>query len=84
MIDRLAPSQVTAVVGLLEALLDPAAKSIANAPVDDEPETEKERVAVAESKAWFEQRKGIGISHEEILSEFGLTPDRSKERKGQV
>jgi hypothetical protein len=51
LIERLAPTQVSAVVGLLEAMLDPVSRAIANAPVDDEPETEEEREAVAESKA---------------------------------
>ena len=71
LIDRLAQSQVPAVVGILEALLDPVSRAIANAPVDDEPETEEERQAVARSKAWFKQRGGQGIPHEEVLAEFG-------------
>jgi hypothetical protein len=32
LIERLAPSQVSVVVGMLEALLDPVARAIANAP----------------------------------------------------
>ncbi len=75
LIERLAPSQVAAVVGLLEAMLDPVSRAIAHAPVDDEPETEEERQAVAESKAWFERHGGQGIAHEEVLADFGLTPD---------
>jgi hypothetical protein len=34
LIERLAPRQVTAVVGLLEAMLDPVSRAIANAPAD--------------------------------------------------
>ena len=81
LIDRLAPRQVSAVVGLLEAMLDPVSLTIANAPIDDEPESEQERQAVAESKAWFEQHGGKGISHEEVLADFGLTEKDLKERK---
>jgi len=81
LIDRLAPRQVSAVVGLLEAMLDPVSLTIANAPIDDEPESEQERQAVAESKAWFEQHGGKGISHEEVLADFGLTEKDFKERK---
>jgi hypothetical protein len=33
-----------------EAMLDPVSLAIAQAPVDDEPETEEERQAVAEAK----------------------------------
>ena len=40
---------------MLEALLDPASRAIANAPIDDEPESGEERQAVARSKAWFKQ-----------------------------
>jgi hypothetical protein len=45
LIDRLAPTQVAAVRGLLEAMLDPIARAIADAPIDDEPVTlrKKER-----------------------------------------
>jgi hypothetical protein len=81
LIDRLPPTQLSAVVGLLEAMLDPVSRAIANAPLDDEPESEQERQAVAESKTWFERRGGQGISHEEVLADFGLTPNDFKKRK---
>jgi hypothetical protein len=85
LIERLAPSQVAAVIGMLEAMLDPVARAIARAPLDDEPETEAERQAVAESKAWFERQGGQGISHEDVLADFGLTPnDFKKNRKDRV
>ncbi|HLW97662.1 MAG TPA: hypothetical protein VKR82_03375 [Candidatus Acidoferrales bacterium] len=69
LIDRLAPTQVSAVVGLLEAMLDPVSRAIANAPLDDEPETDSERDAVSESKTWFQQREGQGIPHKEVVAE---------------
>ena len=81
LIDRLPPTQLSAVVGLLEAMLDPVSRAIANAPVDDEPETEAERQAVAESKDWFERHGGQGIPHEEVLADFNLTPNDFKRRK---
>ncbi len=81
LIERLGPKQVSAAVGLLEALLDPVSRAIANAPADDEPETAQERQEVAESKAWFEQQGGQGIPHEEVLAEFGITPNRQKKQK---
>lgn len=37
LIERLAPSQLPAAVGMLESLLDPVARAIANATEDDEP-----------------------------------------------
>jgi hypothetical protein len=81
LIERLAPSQVSAVVGLLEAMLDPVSRAIANAPIDDEPETDQERQMVAESKDWFERRGARGIPHEEVLTDFGLTSDDLKKQK---
>jgi len=74
LIERLGPKQVSAVVGLLEALLDPVSRAITNAATDDEPESERERQAVAESKAWFERQGGQGITQEEVLADFGFTP----------
>jgi hypothetical protein len=75
LIERLAPSQIFAVVGLLETMLDPVSRAIANAPFDDEPETEEERQAVAASKAWLAEHPGQGIPHEEVLAEFGLSAE---------
>ena len=53
LIDRMAPGQVSAVVGLLKIMLDPLACSLANAPFEDEPISEEETRAVAASKAWL-------------------------------
>jgi hypothetical protein len=72
LIDRLAPSQVTAVRGLLEAMIDPVARAIANAPVDDEPESEQERKAVAEARAWLKENGGKGVPHEEAMRRLAL------------
>jgi hypothetical protein len=77
LIDRMAPSQVSAVVGLLETMLDPVSRAIANAPYD-EPESEDERRAVAESKAWLAAHPGQTISHAEMMAEFGLSADDLK------
>lgn len=71
MLDRLGPNRLAAVVGMLEAILDPVSRAIASAPKDDEPETEQERRAANASKAWFDENGGRGIAHEEILAEFG-------------
>ena len=73
LIEQLPPHQLSAVVGLLEAMIDPVARKLAAAPIDDEPETEEERQAAERSKEWLRQRGGKGIPHEEVLQEFGLT-----------
>jgi hypothetical protein len=81
LIERLGPNQVSVVVGLLEALLDPVSRAVANAPEDDEPESDLERRDVAESKAWFERQGGQGIPHEEVLAEIADTSNRRKKQK---
>jgi hypothetical protein len=75
LIDRLSAGQVSAVVGLLQTMLDPVDRAIANAPFEDEPISEEEERAVAASKAWLAEHPGGGIPHEEVLREFGLTPE---------
>jgi hypothetical protein len=71
LIERLPPAQLTALVQFLEAMLDPVSRTIAQTPVDDEPETEEEREAVAEAKDWLAHHPGIPF--EEVLSDFDLT-----------
>jgi hypothetical protein len=56
-------------------MLDPVSRAIANAPIDDEPETDAERQAVAASKAWLAEHPGQGITFEDLLSEFGVTAE---------
>ena len=43
LIERLPPTQLSAVVGLLEAMLDPFTRALANAPIEDEPVTGKRK-----------------------------------------
>jgi hypothetical protein len=43
---------------MLEALLDPVSRAIANAPVDDEPLTAAEEKALEESREWSKHNKG--------------------------
>jgi hypothetical protein len=75
LIDQLPSHQLSAIVGLLEAILDPVSRKLAAAPFDDEPETPEERQAVERSKEWLRQHGGTGIPHEELLKEFDLTAE---------
>jgi hypothetical protein len=81
MIDRMAPSQLPALVGLLETMLDPVSRAIANAPYEDEEIGEEETLAVAASKEWLKHNKAI--PNEEILADFGLTAE-DFERMGRT
>ena len=81
LINRMSTGQVSAVVGLLEAMLDPVSIALANAPYDDEPVSEEEARDIAESRAAY--ARGEVVSNEEVLAEFGLTAD-DFERMGQT
>ena len=75
LLDQLGPAQFTAIAQLLEVLtateaVAPLARSLAQAPVEEEeitPET-----AEALNRASASLARGEGIPHAEILSEFGL------------
>lgn len=83
LLDRLAPDQLAAVVNLLQVMtLDPVARAIANAPIDDEPESEQERQAVAEADEWLKQNRPIPF--EEVLADFGLTVEDVRNYKEPV
>ena len=73
LIERLAPGQISAVVHLLAVMTDPVARSLAHAPVDDEPATEEEAREIAAARASLD--RGEGIPHEKVLAEFGLTSE---------
>ena len=75
LIDRISTAQASAVVGLITSMLDPVDRAIANAPFEDEEISEEESRAVAASKAWLAEHPGEGSPHEEILREFGLSPE---------
>ena|SRR5271166_2951696 len=71
LLDRVPQEKLTAVVRLLRVITDPVARSLANAPFEDEPISAEEVRAVEASKAWL--RSHNPIPHEEVLSELGLT-----------
>jgi hypothetical protein len=71
-------AQVSAIVQMIEAMLDPVSRAIANAPIDDEPESEAEHQAVAASKAWLEKHPGQGVSLEDVSTDLGISVDDPK------
>jgi hypothetical protein len=71
LIERLDPTQVAAVVPLLQfMLLDPVARSLAAAPVEQEAVSQEEAAELDQARGSLD--RGRGISHEEVLREFGL------------
>ncbi|MGA2051614.1 MAG: hypothetical protein ABSG96_28450 [Terracidiphilus sp.] len=71
MIERLAPEKLSAVVGLLEVMLDPFDRALATAEIDDEPVTEEERRDIEASREWFQHNQGTPF--EQVVAELGLT-----------
>jgi hypothetical protein len=70
LIERIAPSQVPAVVGLLETMLDPVARAVANAPVDEEILTPQAEQALSEAAEWSKRNRGV--PHEVVVAELGI------------
>jgi len=81
LLNHLAPDQIAAVVHVMEVMLDPLSRKLANAPLEDEEISEEEERAVAEAREWLKHNKPI--PHEEVLAEFGLTM-ADFERMGQA
>ena len=82
LIERLPATQLSAVVGLLEAMLDPFSRALAAAPMDDEPVTAEDEKSLAEASEWSKHNKSI--PHEQVLAELGITQeeiDRFQEPK---
>jgi hypothetical protein len=80
-LDRLPAEQLSAVRSLLETMLDPVSRALANAPIEDEEISAEEERAVAEAREWLQHNQPI--PHEEVLAEFGLTVE-DFERMGRT
>lgn len=73
LLDRLGPTQFTAVAQLLEVLttdVESLAHSLARTPVEDEEVTTETAASLERARASI--ARGEGIAHDEILREFGL------------
>lgn len=70
LVDSIPATQLDDARKLLEPLADPVLAALANAPYDDEPETDEERAAVAEGRAALDA--GDFVTMEEVRRELGL------------
>jgi hypothetical protein len=73
LLDRLAPSQVAAVVKLLEVMIHD----------DDDELTEEERQAIAASLEYFD-KGGEGIPFEQVVADLGFTMDQVRNRTAEL
>jgi len=70
LLDMLSAEKLNVVRSLLEVMVEPLARSLALAPVEEEEITPETAAALDRARASL--ARGEGISHEEILREFGL------------
>lgn len=82
LIDSLPEAQLSALVGLLETIVDPVNAALRNAPVDDEPETEQDEDAAAEVRegyAAIKRGEYTDIDGDDALkAHLGANRDRAK------
>jgi hypothetical protein len=72
LIDRLPDAQVSALVGLLESMVDPVSAALRNAEIDDDPESEQEKHSVSEAREWLKSNGGKGVPHADAMRRLGL------------
>ncbi len=70
LLDGLPEEKLVTVRNLLELLVEPLSRSLANAPIEDEELTPETIAALNRASASLD--RGEGVSHEEVLREFGL------------
>jgi hypothetical protein len=71
LIDQLPEMQLSGLVQFLETIVDPVAAALRNAPLDDEPETEEDKLA-ADARGWLRKNGGRGVPHAEAMRRLGL------------
>lgn len=71
-IDRMPEDDLPGLRALLATYPNRLGAFLRNAPLDDEPETEEERLAVAEAEESIKRNGGKCIPHEQVMRELGL------------
>jgi len=71
LLDLLPAAKMHAVRSLLEVMVEPLARSLAQAPEEEEEITPETAAALVRARASL--ARGEGVPHEEILREFGLS-----------
>jgi hypothetical protein len=75
-LDHLPAEQLSVVRDLLETMLDPVSRALANAPAEDEDVSEVEVRAVVEAREWLKDHPGIPF--EQAIAELGFTMEEVK------
>jgi hypothetical protein len=69
LLDMLPEEKLTAVVGLLEVMVEPLSRSLASAPMEEEEITPDTAAALERARASL--ARGEGIPHGDMQREFG-------------
>jgi hypothetical protein len=67
LIDRLPETQISALTKFLKSIVDPDKATLQNAQLDDEAETDAERLAVAQARSSLQKTGGKGVPHNEAM-----------------
>ena len=70
LLDRLSDDQLEAVRNLLEVMVEPLSRSLAQAGIEGEEITPETAAALDRARASLD--RGEGIPHDDVLREFGL------------
>lgn len=76
LLDRLEPTQLSAVVGLLEVMVDPVSRAIARAGTEEEKLSPEGKKALTEAREW--SKRNEGLEHEQILTELGISSEQAR------
>lgn len=60
-LDHLPGEQVSAICALLEAMLDPVSRHLANAPIDDSPLSEEDQLCIEGSRRWRQYEQDVPL-----------------------
>jgi hypothetical protein len=71
LLDVLSAEKLNAVRSLLEVMVEPLARALALAPVEEDEITSETAAALDRARASL--ARGEGVPHEQVLREFGLT-----------
>ena len=69
LLDMLPEEKLTAVVGLLEVMVEPLSRSLASTPIEEEEITPDTAAALERARASL--ARGEGIPHKDVRREFG-------------
>ena len=78
-VDRMTEKELVGLKEFLTTFPSRLGAIFRNAPWDDEPFAEEERLAVEEAEEWLKQNGGRGIPHDQVCRTLGLGRYRARD-----